>query len=70
MKEQVILLASAGTLENLCKMIDQFFYADKGTWGISETMRPKHMKTGEVIDGMKVTQKRNRWRLERILPAN
>ena len=70
MKEQTILLASAGTRENLCGLIDQYFYADKGNWGISDTMHPQHIKTGKIVEEIRVTQKKNRWRLESILPNN
>lgn len=55
------LIASAGTIEQLETMINQYFYS---TSYKIDGERVTNTKTGKTLDGYKVTAKKARYRFE------
>lgn len=55
------LIASAGTIEQLEKMINQYFYS--ASYKI-DGEQVTNTKTGKTLDGYKVTAKKSRYRFE------
>lgn len=55
------LIVSAGTVEQLEKMINQYFYS---TSYKIDGERVTNTKTGKTLDGYKVTVKKSRYRFE------
>lgn len=55
------LIASAGTIEQLEKMINQYFYS---TSYKIDGEQVTNTKTGKTLDGYKVTEKKSRYRFE------
>lgn len=55
------LIASAGTIEQLEKMINQYFYS---TSYKIDGEQVTNTKTGKTLDGYKVTVKKPRYRFE------
>lgn len=57
------LLASAGTKEQLEKLINEFYCSNN--YIITEDNLIYNTKKEKVLDGVKITVSRNRWRFER-----
>lgn len=58
------LIASAGTKEDLEKMINKYYFSTN--YMITENNEVFNTKKDKVLDGVKVENKKGRWRFIRI----
>lgn len=58
------LIGSAGSKEDLKKMINEYYYSTN--FRITDDGKIYNIKNQEFLDGVRVIQKRGRWRFERL----
>lgn len=60
----ICLIGSAGSKEDLEKMINEYYYSTN--YRITDDGKIYNIKTQKLLEGVRVIQKRGRWRFEHI----